>query len=249
MKHYVVTQWNCDLYDLGWLQRRQKVFEKFCLPSVESQSNKDFEWLIVSDSRTPDKFKNVLDAYPATVIYPDFENYDWTANGAESNSRHTTDMTRAIRLEHIKGVLVDHIGVQDTDYVITSRLDNDDAIAIDHVARIQRAAHSYRTLNPEQERYWVSLVRGRKWNNGKVYPHNSTRNPFISYVEPPDDLQTTYQVCHTEAGKTGDPIYAERSGEPTWLQVIHGETLLNRLKRFKGEEDDTVIRDRFVCNW
>ena len=65
MKHYLVTRWNVDLFDLGWLQRRQKIFEKFTLPSVEGQHNQNFEWLFISDSRTPDKFKNVLERYPA----------------------------------------------------------------------------------------------------------------------------------------------------------------------------------------
>ncbi|MFX1384904.1 MAG: DegT/DnrJ/EryC1/StrS family aminotransferase [Promethearchaeota archaeon] len=51
MKHYLVTCWNVDLYDLGWLQRRQKVFERFTLPSVEGQKNKNFEWLLITGYR------------------------------------------------------------------------------------------------------------------------------------------------------------------------------------------------------
>ncbi|MHA2374453.1 MAG: glycosyltransferase, partial [Candidatus Thorarchaeota archaeon] len=134
MKHYLVTQWNCDLYDLDWLKRRQVVFERFCLPSVESQTTKDFEWVLVSDSRTPDEFKNVLDSYPATVIYHDFENYEWKAPDV---SKLSEIMQLSTRLEYIQDIVADFIGEQDTDYIITSRCDNDDSISLDHIERTQ----------------------------------------------------------------------------------------------------------------
>jgi len=244
MRHFLVTQWNCDQYDLAWLKRRQKVFERFCLPSVKSQSCKDFEWLLVSDSRTPDEFKKVLDSYPATVIYYDFEHYDWDEHAPPCNDLSPI-MKRSTQLEYIKPVLVDHIGTEDTDYVITSRCDNDDVLAIDHIERIQRFSHDQWRFS-RKDKFWVSFVRGMKWCHGKVYPFNSNNNPFISFVENPEDLQTCYQVCHTLALKTDYPFYGVREGSPTWLQVIHDENLLNKLMRYRGEAPDSTIRDRFI---
>ena len=64
------------MLDPEWLKGRQTLFEKFCLPSVLSQTNKDFEWILVADERTPEEFKKVIEAYPATVVYGDFAWYE-----------------------------------------------------------------------------------------------------------------------------------------------------------------------------
>jgi hypothetical protein len=245
MKHFLVTEWNVDMTDLAWLKERQVLFEKFTLPSVQAQTCKDFEWILVSDERTPDEFKKVLESYPATVMYHDFRNYKWGAPKQESDI-----MQRSVDLEYIKGALVEFLSCRllyQEDYVITSRLDNDDAISKDHIEKIQQyAAKHYDT---EHNSFWLSLVRGYKWCDGNVYPKNSNNNPFISFVDIyTNNLQTTYQTCHTEASKTRYPVVAIREGQPTWLQVIHGGNLLNKLMRFKGKRQDKEIKDRFVFN-
>jgi len=248
MKHYLITEWNVDMIDMEWLTARQKLFEKITLPSVRAQTNKDFEWILVSDSRTPDEFKAVLDSYPATVFYFNFENHDWESpvfmgSGTQTQAKKTI-MQRSIDLEYISKPLRDYIGTLDTDYVITSRLDNDDGISIDHIDRIQQAAKQ----NWSGDRFWLNLVRGLKYNHGDVFPVNSPHSPFISFVEPPHGLLTTYQVCHTEAKKTEYPVVQVRKGLPTWLQVVHGGNLLNRMKRFKGRASFSTVAERFKIN-
>lgn len=245
MRHYLVTQWNCDMYDLDWLLKRQKVFEKFCLPSVMAQTNNNFEWVLVSDSRTPSSFKKVLDSYPATVIYHDFENYEW--KDAPPCDDLSSTMRRSTRLEYIKSIVAGYIGVQDTDYIITSRCDNDDALSKDHIEQVQAYAKIQWKADPNSD-FWLSLVRGYKWNNGKVYPINSNSNPFLSFVEAPTNLQTCYQVCHTLASSSGYKMVCIRKCKPTWMQVIHEDNLLNKLKRFKGETPDDEVRARFKFN-
>lgn len=236
----MVTCWNVDLYDFDWLCRRQKVFERFTLPSVEGQKNKNFEWLLISDSRTPDKFKNVLDRYPARIIYYDFEHYDWVEVDQSLDSR----MQLAIRIETIGDVVAKAIGKHDTDYVITSRLDNDDILAVEHMDRIQKYVRSLWTSN---YRFWFSLVRGYRYkvDAGKVYAFNSRRNSFLSFVEPPTDLKTCYQCCHTQADETGYPMELIRAGLPSWGEVVHGENVLNRVKRFAREDDARNVLGRF----
>lgn len=244
MKHYLITEWNVDMLDMEWLLERQKLFEKFTLPSVQAQTNKDFEWILVSDSRTPDEFKKVLDSYPATVLYFDFENFDWESpvfTGKGTRAQHEL-MQRSIDLEYIAKPLREYIGTPDTDYVITSRLDNDDGISIDHIDKIQRFAKE----NWNGKRFWLNLVRGLKYNHGDVFPVNSPHSPFISFVESPKGLLTTYHVSHTEAKKcTKHTIIQVREGKATWLQVIHGGNLLNRLKRHKGKVPFSTVAERF----
>ncbi len=245
MKHYLITEWNVDMIDMDWLTERQKLFEKLTLPSVMAQSNKDFEWILVSDTRTPDEFKKVLDSYPATVFYYDWSNHDWEAPVWDGSGTKGKVMQRSIDLEYIAKPLQAFIGAPDTNYVITSRLDNDDAISIDHIARIQTHAHENWT---GKERFWLNLVRGLKYCDGYVYPVNSAASPFISFVEPPKKLLTTYQVCHTEAKTSPYKKVNIRQGQPTWLQVIHGGNLLNKLMRVGGKAPFATVADRFKIN-
>jgi hypothetical protein len=243
MKHYLVTEWNVDMIDMDWLTERQKLFEKITLPSVMAQTNKDFEWILVCDLQTPDAFKKVLESYPATIFYYDWAQHDWKSPEFKGHGPGAKQelMQRSIDLEYIAGPLQDFIGKQKTDYVITSRLDNDDGISIDHIDKIQRFAKQ----NWKGKRFWLNLVRGLKYNHGDVFPVNSPHSPFISFVEPPQGLLTTYQVCHTEAQKTEYNVVQVREGQPTWLQVIHGGNLLNRLKRQKGKAPFSTVAERF----
>jgi sugar phosphate isomerase/epimerase len=230
--------WNCDLYDLGWLQRRKKVFERFTLPSVQAQSNKNFEWILVSDSRTPDEFKKVLDSYGASVIYHDFENHKWKIPPGDNETR----LERSVRLETIGEIIAEHIGKQDTDYVITSRLDNDDCIAFDYIENTQKFSKELW----DGTKFWLSLVRGYKWNEDHVYNHNTKWNSFLSFIESPENLETTYQCCHTQAGDSGYPVHIMRRGvPPSWLEVIHGENVMNRRKRVRGKRPAAEEQRRF----
>lgn len=244
LKHYLVTEWNVDMIDMDWLRARQILFEKFTLPSVMSQTNKDFTWILVSDSRTPDEFKKVLDGYPAEVLYFDFENYEWPMPYHEKNEK----MKRSVELELIDSPLRDYInkdGVSDATFIITSRLDNDDAISVDHIEKTQREAQALWT----GEKFWLNLVRGYKWCDGYSYPVNSPRSAFISFVEKPSrELKTTYQTCHTLALASPYPVECVRSGRGTWLQVIHGKNLLNRLMRQKGKAPFDTISEWFKIN-
>jgi len=246
MKHYLVSLWNVDCYDLGWLERRAKVFEKYCLPSVVGQSNKNFEWLLISDSRTPDKFRDVLDAYPAKVYYHDFEHHDWMVKESDLGTVFTDKMRFSIRIETVGDVVAVAIGKQNTDYIITSRLDNDDMIATDHIERIEMYTKDALTRRTN-ESFWVSLVRGYRYkvDEGKMYPFNSRNNSFLSFVESPNDLKTCYQCVHTVAATSGYDTEIIRSGAPTWAEVIHGENVLNRVKRLKGETSAQPILGRF----
>lgn len=233
MKHYLVTLWNVDLYDLGWLQRRQRLFEKYTLPSVKGQNSKDFEWLLISDVRTPDKFKNVLDRYPARTVYYDWENYKWTSlKGIDDDS----PMGLAVRVETIGDVIAGAIGEQDVP-VITSRLDNDDMISKEHIRRTRLYAE--KLWAKRGPKFWITMVRGSRLSNGKMYPVNSKCSSFTSFVEDGKNLKTAYQCVHTLANRTEYPLEIIREGEPTWCEVIHGENVMNRLKRYRGEHPAT----------
>ncbi|MBW2647921.1 MAG: hypothetical protein JRE23_17460 [Deltaproteobacteria bacterium] len=240
MKHCLVTPWNIDNVDPEWLTERQVLFEKFCLPSVQSQTDKNFEWILVADARTPDTFKEVIEAYPATVLYGDFENLPVPKKGVE---RPKNRFHRALQLEVATAApLKKYLEAKDVDYIITTRLDSDDAISTNHIDKIWNCVRQHKS---KHDRFWLNLVRGYKWCSGNVYPIGALQNPFISFIEPQGDLLTTYQCCHQLAPKSGYPVVGIREGHPTWMQVIHGGNLMNKLMRFRGEMPFENVSDKF----
>ena len=40
-----------------WFLDRIELFDKYCLPSFKNQSEKNFEWLVFFDKKTPDFYK------------------------------------------------------------------------------------------------------------------------------------------------------------------------------------------------
>ena len=152
----------------------------------------------------------------------------------------------AIRIETIGDVIAEHIGEQNTEYVITSRLDNDDMLAYEYIDYVQRFAQQ-EWYTRESDKFWLSLVRGFRWCENKMYPFNSIANSCLSFVEDPINLKTCYTCVHTLAKSGEYPIKGIRQGEPQWSEVIHGENVLNRLKRYRGERPAEKERDRF--NW
>jgi hypothetical protein len=60
--------------------------------------------------------------------------------------------------------------------LITTRLDNDDTVASDFVARIQHAARG-------EDRLYINFPFGYQWENGRIYYYMHFANPFLSLVE------------------------------------------------------------------
>lgn len=82
MKHYLLTRMNKGYVGrvknpTEWLRYRMKLFEKYCLPSVQKQINQNFIWLLLFDKRTPDKYLKYNG-----IIFDDVKNYidkdEWT---------------------------------------------------------------------------------------------------------------------------------------------------------------------------
>lgn len=188
--------------DRAWLEHRFDLFERFCLPSVQAQRNADFVWLVYFDQETPDDLKARARAYEQTApLRPVF-----TAGAAS--------------LEVIAGSLAD-AGCLDRRFLITSRMDNDDAVAPFFLDELQRAFTG-------QAFTFVNFTHGLELSGSRVYRRPDPANAFISLIEEvqPDGPRTVFCCQHEDAPRTG-PVLQLRT-RPAWLQVSHGENLANR---------------------
>ena len=73
IQHFILTRFNLLLWNKDkeggkvrttkWLEHRFSLFEKYCLPSILSQTCQDFEWIVLFDSMTPEKFMSKIAEY------------------------------------------------------------------------------------------------------------------------------------------------------------------------------------------
>ncbi|HVE14230.1 MAG TPA: glycosyltransferase [Elusimicrobiota bacterium] len=210
--HLLITRFNVAWpdgpnqgLDPGWLEARFQLFERFCLPSVRAQSCSNFRWLILMDERTPAEYRNRIEAH------------------ARWENLHPVYLRRPLTVldDGFLDVVRAHAR-PDVRYLITTRLDNDDAIARHFIQAIQEA---FRGVKREV----LEFPCGYVWNEHKLYrvPHYPS-NPFSSLIEERDEFTTVYGDTHESLAKSAPVRVLAR--RPSWIQVVHGGNIANRVR-------------------
>lgn len=209
-----------------WLAHRFILFENFCLPSVLSQDTKDFHWIILIDERTPARWvirlkRNLLSIQAKITILP------------------------VDRFSELKIVNEIKMNVVDEDHVIiTTRLDNDDAIPRNYLSTVLSLTQ---TLCPNNY-YALNFSNGCKLHKSGIYKFMpSDLNPFISAMSPMHNLKTALNQPHPTMDKFGTVIRIDDSfagvDSIMWMQVIHSKNISNRL----GKERNDLINKRDIA--
>jgi len=175
----------------SWLEERLEIFEEFTMPSVNSQTDQDFQWLVLCDSGSPQWFRSRLARNSIVqAIYLDRWDLDEVRRAVQTRRRHSK--------------------------VVTTRLDNDDAIASDFVERVKQAATQVGFIN---------FPHGLIWNEGRLYRWVDQSNAFISRVEEGKLIDTVYADKHASVAALG--VVNQVTAGFKWLQVVHGGNLGN----------------------
>ena len=123
-KHVLITRFNVrvsewrnvdkngvPVLDDAWMIHRIDLFERYTLPTVMAQTCRNFDWLLLMDHKTPQKFKEYLE---------------------EGTDYH---------ILYVKNWLVDlqaWLQAINQPWLVTTRLDNDDCISPEFIATIQK---------------------------------------------------------------------------------------------------------------
>jgi Putative rhamnosyl transferase len=218
--HLVLTRfnvrWIVGPHDTGWLAHRFDLFERYCLPSMQGQTNQGFRWLVFFDEDTPEPFRSRIDGYT-----------DWPAFTPVFIGPPSSQVYDDAIAAHLDGA----------DRLVTTRLDNDDAIGRDFVARVQAAARP-------GTREFLNLPVGYVWHRGRLYRHEHPSNAFISLSEPAAGFRSVWASQHDEAGRVA-PVH-QVAGGPAWLQVIHDRNVSNRVRGRRVPA--TCVADEFTVD-
>jgi hypothetical protein len=212
MVHLVLTRFNVranasqrgKALDEAWLKDRFDLFERFCWPSMRNQTEQNFKWLVFFDIETPDVARQRIAEYAKwSNFVPMFLNPGLDSSAKSVVARYLDELP---------------------DTLVTTRLDNDDGIAVDYVAHVQKYANAV-------EPTVIEFPCGYIWHKDRLYLDHQPHNAFTSLIEPlkarnTKSFTTIYHGSHTEVEQLGKVVCV--SDEPTWLQVVHGGNLENR---------------------
>jgi hypothetical protein len=185
----------------GWLRERVELFERYCLPSVRGQTNQQFHWLVYLDPESPTWLKDRIARLSADGIF---------------TARFRTSVSRKELVSDLRSM-----SGADRGELLTTNLDNDDALANDFVERLQRAA-------PPHGAAAIYLVDGLIKSGSRVFRRTDRRNAFCSVRETWEAPVTCWADWHNLLGERMAVL--ELDGEPAWLQVIHDFNVSNRVR-------------------
>ena len=128
MQHFLITRYNLkkkdwskdkngkEILTKAWHDERARLFLDYCLPSVQAQTNKNFDWIVFFQ----EDLKHLIspEILNSKAFFPYF----------------------ADSYEDFEFKLWDVLNYYDDELTISSRLDNDDMVSPDFIADIQALA-------------------------------------------------------------------------------------------------------------
>jgi hypothetical protein len=227
--HFLLTRFNLSLWKqdkLGnkvrtelWLKERFMLFEKYCLPSVAGQTCKDFLWFVLFDENTPQEYRQKIAEYQnqCNQFVPFFLNRNETQNYMAFFS-----------------VKIKEMAAPNCKYIISTRLDNDDALNINYINSLQQEAGNTLLCNSFSE-FCISFTWGcqyfEKWNFAEQirFPNNH----FISLVSSNSENalpRCIYEIGHLNVEKLCPTIKINKRKDAQWLEIIHKSNASNDVK-------------------
>lgn len=184
-----------------WLDHRFELFERYCLPSMAAQSNKDFIWLVCFDEATDEKYRQRMQQ--ARELCPQIQ--DCYIEGVDV----LPELFRRVE--------------QDADILITTRLDNDDAFREDALATVrQQVEHVNNDL-------CVNFRFGFAYNQTEAVVFPQKYNPFSSLIEfkKPEGFKTIFAAGHGKIHQLAK-VRQIKTG-PYWMMVVHDKNVTNKM--------------------
>ncbi len=189
----------------AWMRHRLELFRRFCIPTIAGQSEKNFKWLIYTDTYTDDfaieEIQKAIQTIKAASIrfVPDFNQL----------------------LNDLK-LLILH---SQCSYVISSRVDNDDGLGKNYIREVQKhfieRDKTIINLNGgilyDEEKKILTEIR-----HGKLNHYGS----LIEEIKPNDSLVSIIGYPHDKPPASYHVINV--SQRFSWLKIIHTRNLSSR---------------------
>lgn len=232
--HYVITRFNLrrEGWDTArngslvltedWLSNRFILFEKFCFTSMQSQTNKNFTWLVFFDIDTPEKYRQKAMEY--NLRLPNFQPF--FINGMP-------EFLPSIQNEIRKNI---------RPYTISSRLDNDDCVSKNFINEIQVNFEKLNFLVLDFPDGYTLQINP----SIKIGKRKQLFNPFISIIEKSEQAKSVWQrEAHSSWKK--EKNLKRINDKRIWMSVIHFENKKNKYEGY-GKVNAEAVFENFVLD-
>jgi hypothetical protein len=210
----------------AWLASRRPLFERYCAPYVHDQTDQGFTWFVGLDSDTPaDEERWLKSVAPKATIV-----------------RATSHGEAIGRIRNLLGTPAESL--------VTARLDSDDTLDLDYVARLRHEARQVAAEVDRKRRGRVicfangceHAVGGDRWFD-RHYPNN----PFIALVEPPNQerYSTVMEHAHYDQSQHFD-VLTVCNDRPMWCIRVHDDNVSNSIK---GKPRADGAPGNFLRSW
>lgn len=180
--HVFATRHGIGVFDEDWFEYRQRMFELLTLASVEAQTSQAFVWVIGIDRAMPESARKRLEAMVGE--HPNIELLE-----VELKRDFRLDLARWVRKEGRR---------RGADWVMTTRIDDDDVIHTGLVERLQEEARNFLALGRGGPAA-ISAVSGCRWIPRerlarRVFHHSLGLG--LSTIEQVEGARTVYYYNH-----------------------------------------------------
>ncbi len=206
--HWLITRFNVPMakypglsVDEPWLTNRIRLFRNHCLPSVARQTCRRFRWLFLVDRATPgpirDEIRKCAEVQRFEVVPVGSDYLGALASFVGRHSRRA--------------------------FLITSRLDSDDAIRRDYLQTVQEA------FDPDATAF-LRFQSGLKLDaaTGRLFTVSWPCSSFLSLVERRAPRPRTVYFCSHQKAHRHTPL-ENVDLKHAWLQVVHDHNLVTQL--------------------
>ena len=192
--------------DPDWLSHRFKLFKRWTLPSVQSQSCKQFRWLCFFDEETPQEYLQEAESWNMEIILVPYT------------------------IQSYSGAIIYAPAIADrvtSEWVATTRLDNDDMIAWDFVERVQQ--------NLRETEEWLTFPTGAAGTTDMSYgARQVVNNTFLTRVASVVEtttkcVPTVYEISHVKVATSLVPV-REIASPVLWCVVVHTRNMNNNIR-------------------
>ena len=198
--------------DAGWLDHRIDLFRRYCAPSVANQTSQQFRWLIYVDPYTSTEATHAIKAL-VTKIDNELVPIDSAQDVDQEVARRVGDAQ-----------------------VITTKLDNDDALDRNHIHRVRSAIDA----GARSVKFTSGVVVFT--DSGRAYRLLQRHSPFYSLVADPGGV-TAGSLSQADLHMLPQPIKELPMG---FLRVIHDRNIWGTSGAIGGRVSHDAVYRRFA---
>ena len=246
IQHYILTRFNLYLWNKDkegglvrtkqWLEHRFELFERYCLPSVKNQTCQSFEWIVLFDNTTPEPFKERIGEWQKECpqLVPVYVEPRDGHRFAQIFREEEVRRFKSLRVQGFNG------------RVLTTYLDNDDALNIQFVEDLQRRVLSLADAT------FIFYTEGYQYFTDHQYlmKIHYPKNHFVSVVESnnPATVKTIYGYgSHYYIDKIKGAKLEYLKDAPMWCQVVHEKNMGNDAyflnAKLINQNENVLVRD------